>query len=259
VEEAWTPPSSSSLLTEDDLGLLPEPVRRYLRFTRSVGRPRVAGFALTAHGTFRLRPDDPWTKVRIRQTTTLQPARREFDMRGWMRGLPVHSRHVFEPDHARFDVWLLGVIRVVKARGAWADQSETVTFFNDLCLFAPSALVDAPIQWEELAPDRVRARYTLGSHTVAGELRFAEDGALVDFVSDDRYRGTSESDNALQRWSTPVSAYGTFGDHRLPGEAAARWLEADGELVYARFELTELRYRTIETPPRSVADREPVS
>ena len=30
------------------------------------------------------------------------------------------------------------------------DLAETVTLFNDMCLFAPAALVGAPVRWTEI-------------------------------------------------------------------------------------------------------------
>jgi hypothetical protein len=57
---------------------------------------------------------------------------------------------------------------------------------NDMCIFAPAALIDAPIHWQSLGGNRARAAYTKGEHTVTAELIFNDHHELVDFISDDR-------------------------------------------------------------------------
>jgi hypothetical protein len=37
------------------------------------------------------------------------------------------------------------------------DEAETVTLFNDLCAFAPGALIGRGIRWQEIAPQTVGA------------------------------------------------------------------------------------------------------
>ncbi len=56
------------------------------------------------------------------------------------------------------------------------DEAETVTLFNDLCVFAPSALIDRGIQWQELEPHTVSASFTNLSHTVRAVLSFNDLG-----------------------------------------------------------------------------------
>ena len=56
-----------------------------------------------------------------------------------------------------------------------------------MCLSAPAALIDSRIAWEELDALTVKATFTAEHCTVTATLCFAEDGRLLDFVSDDRH------------------------------------------------------------------------
>ena len=71
------------------------------------------------------------------------------------------------------------------------DRAETVTLFNDLCVLAPAALVEADVTWTVLGPDRVHADFTRGLQTIGADLLFDEHDDLVNFVSDDRLAGVS--------------------------------------------------------------------
>jgi hypothetical protein len=131
---------------------------------------------------------------------------------------------------------------VVHVRGRTLDQSETVTFFNDLCLFAPAALIDAPIEWEPVDARTVRARYTLGAQRIAAVLHFDADGDLVNFTSDDRYQDAGGADRLLP-WSTPVSRVRTFpGGARIASVGEGWWHPPEGAFAYLRIEIDDLAY-----------------
>ncbi len=117
--------------------------------------------------------------------------------------------------HATMQVKLCSLLQMVDASGPDMDRAETVTMFNDLCVLAPAALIDAPVHWTAVDTHRVRGEFTSGAHTVAAELIFATDGSLVDFVSDDRLRAASDGRRFVrQRWSTLVDAHRGLPDGR---------------------------------------------
>ena len=64
-------------------------------------------------------------------------------------------------------------------------QSETVTLFNDMCILAPAALVEAPVQWAVLDEHNVRGTLTNAGYTVSAVLTFDLAGDLADFRSED--------------------------------------------------------------------------
>jgi hypothetical protein len=54
-------------------------------------------------------------------------------------------------------VKVASVVTMVDAKGPEMDEAETVTLFNDLCVFAPGALIGRGIRWQEIAPQTVGA------------------------------------------------------------------------------------------------------
>ena len=64
---------------------------------------------------------------------------------------------------------------MVTAAGPDLDRAETVTLFNDLCVLAPAALVEAPVTWQRIDGHRVRGTYTNGTETITADLIFNAD------------------------------------------------------------------------------------
>jgi hypothetical protein len=141
-------------------------------------------------------------------------------------------------------VRLTSRLEIVHASSPEMDQAETVTLLNDLCVLAPAALVDEPIDWEPIDDRRARARFSDAGHTVQAELPFNEDHELVDFVSDDRLAASSDGCGFTpQRWSTPVNGYRSVAGRRVGTLGLGRWHPADAaSFDYLEFRLEDITY-----------------
>jgi hypothetical protein len=126
------------------------------------------------------------------------------------------------------------------------NRSETVTLLNDMCLFAPAALLDAPITWQALGDGRVKATFSNAGNSVSALLTFDAAGDLVGFLSEDRYQSDGKTHRRLP-WSTPAGDFRDVGDHRLPTWGEARWREPTGEWSYAQLRLESIDY-DVATP-----------
>jgi hypothetical protein len=158
--------------------------------------------------------------------------------------MPVAVLHVFVGRSATMRVTLCSVFRMVNAAGPEMDRAETVTLFNDLCILAPSALVDAPIAWQQIDDTQVRGVYTNGAQTVSADLTF-RGGDLVDFRSEDRMSTSRDGSTFTpQPWSTPVGDYRVFGARRAAAHGEGRWHAAapQGEFAYLEYNLDEITY-----------------
>ncbi len=232
------------VVTDSDLEALPAPVAEYLRHTGAVGQPRVVAFRARVHGRIRAGADQPWMTFRGEQVNTYgsQP-NRLFYLNATMKGLPVDVLHVYADGRATMRVRLCSMLPMVRASGPELTQAETVTLFNELCVMAPAAIIDAPVAWEPLDEHRAGGTFTHAGHSVRAELVTDEVGQLVDFVSDDRLRASANGRTFLpQRWSTPLTGYRELGGRRLASLGAARWHapEPEGEFCYLEFVIDKL-------------------
>lgn len=247
---------TEGVVAEDDLERLPPQVARYLRACGAVGARRVGSFRARVHGRIRAGADEPWMRFRGEQVNTYGPrTTRLFFIDATMAGLPVDVLHVYADGAATMRVRWCSAVPIARGQGPEMTRAETVTLFNDLCVLAPAALVDAPVTWEVLDPHRVRGRYTHAGRSVTAELVFDEAGQLVDFVSDDRLRSSADGHSFTgQRWSTPLSGYRELGGRRIAAVGSARWHAPapEGEFDYLEFVVDEL---TCNAGPEDVTTR----
>ncbi len=242
VERRLPAPAAAGRVTEADLDPLPEQLRRYLRLSGALGRPRVRSFSVETRGRIRGSASEPWMSFTSMQWNFVAEPSRFFLMRARRGRLPVDVFHAFQHGSASMRVRLLSLVPMVSQSGAELTRSETVTLFNDMCVFAPAALIDAPVRWETLDPRMVRGHYTVGANTIAADLSFDADGRLVDFVSGDRSEATDGGRGFVRRpWSTPLKDYEDFGATTIASRGEGRWLPADGEpFTYIELEVTDV-------------------
>ena len=236
------------VVTEADLEPLPAPLAAYVRRSGAVGQQFVQAFRARFHGRIRGGPSKPWMTFTGEQVNSYGPQpSRLFFMDAELLGLPVEVLHAFEAGAATMRVRACSLFTMVDAKGPEMDRAETVTIFNDLCILAPTALVNAPATWHVLDDNHVRGTYTYGENTVTAELSFNDDHELVDFVSDDRTAVSSDGKTFTpQRWSTPISGYRNLGPWRLGTIGEGHWRAPDGEFAYLEFKLDEITYNTAD-------------
>jgi len=180
VQAVLTEPLHDGVVTEADLADLPEPVATYVRRSGAVGQPRVTNFQARIHGRIRAGTTTAWMSFTGEQVNTYGPEpSRLFFMDATMFGLPVDVLHTYVGPSATMRVKACSLVPMVSAAGPDMDQAETVTLFNDLCILAPAALIDAPITWQTLDEHHVRGTFSNGAHTVTAELVFNDDHDLI--------------------------------------------------------------------------------
>lgn len=257
VDVALSAPPPDGVVSEANLATLPQAVAAYVRHSGAIGQPHVLNFRAQVHGRIRSGADATWMAFTGEQVSAYGPEpSRLFMMDATLLGLPVDVLHVCLGSTATMRVKACSLVPMVNAAGPEMNRGETVTLLNDLCLLAPAALINAPITWQTIDADRVRATYTNGAQTVSAELLFNRDHELVDFVSDDRLRASRNGKSFIrQRWSTPVRDYRTVDSRRLFTNGEGRWHAPDpeGEFTYIEFSIDGIDYNVspARTNPRT--------
>lgn len=243
VDRGLARTTAASPVTEADLAHLPDPVRRYLRRTGVIGQPRVVNMRARMHGRIRSGPGDPWMPFEAEQHNFYDQPARFFYMTASRSLLPLQGLHRFVGPDASMLVKLAALVPVARESGPDMTQAETVTLFNDMCLFAPATLIDPAIGWEAVDPRRARATFTHAGHTIRAGLSFNDENELVDFQTDDR-RQVSAGGAAMRalRWSTPVGHYQRFGAFHLASHGEGQWHETSGTYSYIELTIDDVRY-----------------
>lgn len=225
-------------ITEKDLEHLPPVVQEYLHYVGVIGKPKIKNMRIEFEGEMRDRKND-WFKFTSEQYSFFEDPTRLFFMKARVNGLPTSGYHAYKNDEATMLIKVLSLLPVVNIENSELFPTETVTFFNDLCLFAPAALIDNRITWEPLNGHSVRAMFTNKGTTISAILRFNEKGRLTDFSSNDRI---AIDEMKTHPFSTPVSNFKNTNGYNLPTYGEAVWHYPKGEFVYGKFNLKSVEY-----------------
>jgi hypothetical protein len=225
-----------------DIQYLPDPVQKYLRYTGVIGKPKVNNFRAEFDGAMKQKREGKWMDIYSEQYNFYDDNARLFYIKSSILGIPFDGLHKYVGNKAIMQIKVASLFFVVDAKGKEMDQSDTVTLFNDMCVFTPAALIDKSIQWRQIDSLTVKAKFINKGIEVKAILYLNEKGELINFASDDRYLTENGKDYVNYRWSTPVSRYVDFDGRKIPTHGEAIWHTPEGEFSYAKFDLKEIKF-----------------
>lgn len=231
-------PATSDVVTEQELAVLPEPVRRWLRWAGVVGTERPRTVRLTQEGRFRLGSDRAWMPFTAEEFFSTDPP--GFVWRTSMRmapGIDIVGRDRYADGRGSIEMRLLGLIPVAQAKGDQLDQGALPRYLNETMWF-PAAALGPAIRWTAIDADSARATISDDDATASAIFLFDAQGRPVDMRAERYDMGSGK----LARWSTPLSAYGEFGGIRIPTEGQGVWKYEGGDFSYIELRITDVEY-----------------
>ncbi|KAA3622193.1 MAG: hypothetical protein DWQ02_26460 [Bacteroidetes bacterium] len=246
VQEQLATQHQPELLSKADMEHLPPVVQKYLEYTNVIGKPKVHNFSATLTGEMKLGQDKPWLNIISRQYNFYKKRSRTFYIESKMFGIPFDGLHSYLEDEAVMEIKVGSIFSVADARGDLMTKSETVTLFNDMCIFAPATLIDPTIDWKEVDALTAEATFSNAGHEIKALLFFNEKGQLVDFSSNDRYESADGKAYKNYQWTTPVKDYRGLNGQNIPAYGEAIWHYPDGPFVYAKFNIEAVDYNVTE-------------
>lgn len=246
VQQRLVQKSDASLVRDEDLAHLPEPVRNYLRYVGAVGKPKVHNVRVAGTGSMKRSPESNWIEISTRQYNFFYDLARIYYIKSSLFGIPFDGLHAYTGDSATMKINVAYFFPVVNARGEKMNQSENVTLFNDMCLLAPATLINKNILWESIDKLTAKAKFTHNGITITASLSFNEKGELVNFVSDDRFLSSDGKMYTNYPWSTPVKDYRDFDGRKVPIYGEAIWHMPGRDFTYAKFITEEIEYNCSE-------------
>jgi hypothetical protein len=241
AEFAAQPLAAGTPLREEDLVHLPPPVQRYVRASGAVGKPRPQNVRIEFQALMRRKPGDAGMPATSTQFNLFGRPARLFFMQARMYGLPVRALHVYRAEQATFQVRVASLIDMVDQSGESISRAETVTVLNDLCAFAPGALVDERLAWQPIDELSAGVTFSNGPQRVSATLIFGTHDELVDFWSDDRPDSSGGAPVAM-RWSTPLGDYRAIDGIRVPTRGRTVYARPEGPFTYGEFTLRSIAW-----------------
>lgn len=229
------PRPQNDVITEADLEGLPAPVQRYLRFAGVIGKRPIRVAYVEQTGGFRTAPDQPWMPFTAQETYTTAPPAFIWKARLSMFSLPILVvRDHYRQGEGRILAKIGGLFAVADDR---ADEASLMRYFNEL-MWIPTAYLGDNVTWEAVDERSARATFTDQGMTVTALFTFGEDGAIVNFEADRLSSVTGE----MERWVTPIEAYGEFEGFRVPVRGEGTWKLDDGDFTYIDLQITDVEY-----------------
>jgi hypothetical protein len=234
-------------VTEADIAELPDPARRYMRFTGVIGRPRVWSFRAHWSGSFRRGLDQPWLPCEAWQYDTRRGVARIFHMRIRFGNLvPVYVRDTYVGGRGHMLGKIFDTFRIVDEADFKIDTGELVTYLNDAVLFAPSMLLCPQVTWNVVDDGAFDVSLTDHDRTVRARVFVDARGAATDFSTTDRYGADPARPDEMvrARWTTPIQGWRAFDGRRFPTGGKAVWHFESGDMPYAdfRFDPREIEF-----------------
>ena len=234
--------TENTILTENDILHLPEPVQKYLRYVGVIGKDKVNNVRVFFEGDFKMDCKRDWMKIKTEQYDFFATPTRLFYIHGIMACIPMSGFDFYADGKGNMRITIASLFTVADARGPETDIGEMVTLFNDMCLLTPATLIDKRIEWETLDSLTVKGVFRDNGYTVSAILYFNEQGELTNFETDDRYYAPLGQTPRRVKWSTPVLKYQEINGVKVLVEGDAVWHLEDGDFCYAKFKLKEIEY-----------------
>lgn len=234
------PNGQHNSITDGMLRSLPEPVRRYMRYTGVVGKRRIDSVRLKQIGRFRPGPERPWMSMRAEQYFTTDPPGFVWNAGFRSAGLPLlRARDVYNGGAGHMRARLAGLVTLFDVRGEKLDQGAMLRYLSEMLWFPTSFLGDN-ITWHSIDDRSAGVTFEDRGRCVCGRMFFDDIGRPVDFTAR-RHRAVGD-EFSLDSWSTPISGYACLAGLNLPVRAQAVWHLPSGDLPYADLEITEIHY-----------------
>jgi hypothetical protein len=228
-------PTAPSDVGERDLQIVPEPVRRWLRYSQVVERERPTTVRLRQKGQFQM-DRTGWLPYEAEQYFTTDPP--AFLWKASFRMLPLVSvvgRDQYRNGEASIQMRILSLLPVADKTGGGLNQGDLLRYLGELQWFPAAALADY-LTWEGLGADSARATIRYGGITASMTFFFGDDGRLLEAraIRYNDARGRNE------RWVNRNDSDLEFGGIRVPAVGEARWEYDSGPYPYIRWHLTDL-------------------
>ncbi len=237
---------SSGILKESDIAHMPPPVRKYIAYTGILGKEKIQNARIEFdERMYRKAGTEPLVSSSEQFNFYGRPAR-IFYMKSRMFGIPLRILHSYSEEKAEMQVRAASLFDTVNISGEDLTMAETVTVLNDMCLLVPGALVSEKIKWQNIDSTSAKVFFENGKYRVSAVLYFNDKGELINFISEDR--SALQDDGSLKKanWSTPVRDYREFHGIRAPSYGEAVWHYPEGDFVYGKFMLKDIRMNVNE-------------
>lgn len=227
-------------ITADQLKSLPEAVRRYLNYSRVIGKSPIKTARVEYAGKFRLGADKPWMTIRAHQTYTIATPGFQWNATFSLWRIPfMTARDMYHDGQAHMFGKLMRLFTVLDVSGEALLQGTMVRYLQEMMWF-PTAFLSPYITWQGIDAHCALATFCHNDKSVSAQFYVDDDGRLMNVVAE-RY-AERDGDFHLHTWSTPITDYGEFSGFRIPRRGLAVWQFPDEDFVYIQVDVETVTF-----------------
>lgn len=236
---AYAKDISNQTYRPQDVDSLPEPVQRYFRHVLKEGQPYISYVRMTHDGQFKSGLDKDWVNIRGEQyATTSTPG---FIWKGTTSLFT--ARDMYMADKGRLVVSILSLIKVVDAKGAAYNQGELLRWLGESVLYPTNLLPSKWLKWSAIDSHSARLDFNYKDLSLFYIVTFNDLGEITQLETK-RYMDEKQ----LATWVIKAENYLELNGVKVPTVFEVLWRLEKGDVSYAKFRMTDVRYSTMKWP-----------
>jgi hypothetical protein len=229
--------------SSEDFSHLPLAIRRYIEYCGYIGTPKMSYLKMKYHDVdFMQGRTGPALKIDYTQYDFVSAPCRMALIDSSMFGTPFEGYDYYRDGIGGMKGVIAKGITLFHQTGAEMDKACLVTYLAEV-MFAPSALLQDYIAFEEISDYEVKATIQYGGQIASGIFTFNEKYEYVLFTTNDR--GVTNADGTMEYipWSAVCGDYPVSGSGiKYPTKFQAVWNYPDGDFLYFDGRISEISY-----------------
>jgi len=226
------------LVTEDMIGELPSPVKRWLINTHVIGMKCPTTINILQRGTMRRKPDAQWMPFEATQSITIDPP--AFVWKASIQANPfleIVGRDKLVQGRGNMLIKPLSVFTIANSSGSEIDEATLIRFLAEM-IWYPQASVLEYLKWDRIDERHARVTMTVGDTRATGTFEFNADGDVSGFEAQ-RF-GDFGGVIRKETWSISVKQYQEFQGIRIGSLSEVTWKLKEGDFMWLRLEITDM-------------------
>jgi hypothetical protein len=233
--------SKNRTLNESDLTNLPEPVKKWLRNSGTLGKPFISYGKVTQIAEMQMKPEqDNWLKATAIQYTTIDNPAFIWSVDAKMNSfLNFQGRDKFDNGNGKMLIKLNSLFNIVNEHGEKLDEGTLQRYLGEMVWF-PTLALSPYITWELIDENTAKASMTYKGTSGSGKFYFNSNGDVTKF-SALRYKG-NEANAKRHEWEMNITDYKIFEGIKVPARMTSTWKLDYKDWTWLKMEVTDIKY-----------------
>lgn len=230
-----------SIIKEQDIINLPQPVQKWLRSSGVIGREEIKLTYVKQKALMKLKPEQTkWYSAKaIQYITTQKPAFIWTVDMNMMPLIKIKGRDKSVEGKGEMLIKLNSLINVVNEKGEKLDEGALQRYLAEI-VWSPSSVISPLIEWEEIDSLSAKAIINYKGTVASGTFYFNEKGDFIKFTTM-RYKDNIPKSKRYP-WVITVQEYKTFEGIRVPSKTKVTWELDKADWTWLILEIKDIKY-----------------